>query len=403
MKKILHINATYASGSTGVIVEDIHRLCLSNGIISYVAYASSLQDKEIINGYKIGSILDHKLHSLLSRMHGKQGYFSSGATRKFIKWIISIKPDIIHLHNLHSSFINLNMLLDFIAKKNITTVITLHDCWFYTGGCTHYTHIECYEWKNICNQCPKSRKDFPAVFSYHSSQILEDRKKYFDNIPSLYVVGVSKWITDEARKSILKNKKSTTIYNGIDLNIFKYTFSELKKELKIEDKYVILGPASKWLQPENALLYNKLISKLDNNTVFILLGCPPNICLPNKVIAYPFITCKQELAKLYSIADVFVNCTHEESMSLINVESQACGTPLICYSNTGAKETVNTEFGRLIKTDDIEAMLHAIDEIKSQRMTENKREKLTQWIAERFEKTTNYHKYIDLYNTFMKP
>ena len=178
--KVMQINAVYGVGSTGVIVKDLHELCLQNGIESYVSYSTTNQKSEDIkNGYIIGGTLGKKIHAFLSRLGGKQAYFSSFATKKFIKHIKRIKPDIVHLHNLHSNYINMNMLLDYLGKSNTETIITLHDCWFYTGGCFHYTAAGCGKWLEGCGNCPKKMQDTPAILKDNSAKILSDRKNTF--------------------------------------------------------------------------------------------------------------------------------------------------------------------------------------------------------------------------------
>ena len=176
--RVLQVNAVYGVGSTGVIVEDIHNLSIEKGIESYVAY-STTNKSMVPNGYKIGNNLGKKMHALFSRINGMQAYFSTNATRKFLRYIDEIKPDIVHLHNLHSNYINLNMLLKYLAEKDIKTVVTLHDCWFYTGGCFHYTSSDCYKWLSGCGDCPKKIADTPAYLFDRSKDVLADRKEYF--------------------------------------------------------------------------------------------------------------------------------------------------------------------------------------------------------------------------------
>lgn len=155
--KVLQINAVYGHRSTGTIVRDIEHACYESGIECLVASP----DNEVLNarqGYRIGNSFDHKLHALLCRVKGKQAYFSKCATRALLKYMDCEKPDIVHLHNLHSNYIHLNMLLDYLAKRDIITIITLHDCWFYTGGCFYYSQIGCNRWLEKCGNCPKKIK-----------------------------------------------------------------------------------------------------------------------------------------------------------------------------------------------------------------------------------------------------
>lgn len=394
---VLQINATYASGSTGTIVQDLQQCCHNNGIDCYVAYAQShLPSSQIQNGYKIGNIFSNKLHALLARVNGQQAYFSYFPTMALLRYIRQLKPDVIHLHNLHSNYINLNMLLRFLARHNIATVVTLHDCWFYTGGCFHYTNVHCNKWQSKCGNCPKKRQDTPAYLFDLSSKILKDRYKYFSAIQNLTIVGVSEWITKECQKSVFKGKHCITIYNGIDTDVFKPTPSNLREEYGLKDKFVILGPASKWLDSVNKEVLQTVTENLDTDTVLLLFGCNQNIPnLPPNVKTIGFTRNKKELAIIYSMADVFVNCTREESLSCINLEAQACGTPVITFSNTGVSETVDGINSIRVANGNGEALSIALEERRKRSLIS--KDKLLKWVDEKFEEKVTYRKYIHLY------
>ncbi len=398
--KLLQINAVYGNGSTGVIVKDIHEICLKNGIDSHVAYSlSSISQQDIQNGYQIGSNFGKKLHALFSRINGKQAYFSRFSTKKFLKYIKKLSPDIVHLHNLHSNYINLNMLLDFLAKNDIQTVITLHDCWFYTGGCFHYTNANCFKWKDSCGNCPKKPDDTKAYFLDSSSKILRHREKYFSKIKHLTVIGVSQWIADEAKASILKNAEIVTIHNGIDLDFHKYTPSNLRQELGIDNNaFVVLGVANKWLLPINkdALLY--VTSHLPQNAIMLMVGCNESqrSNLPKNVIGIPYIQSREKLREVYSSANVFVNCTREESLSLVNVEAQSCGLPIITYRNTGAKETVDECTGFSVEDGNYVALTEKLLEIIAENPSSTDKKRST-FIENKFSLTNNQQRHIELY------
>ena len=217
--KVIQINAVYKIRSTGRIVFELHQFLLKNGIESYVA-CSDGNDKDEI--YLIGSNFEKKLHALMSRLTGLQGYFSRIGTKRLIKYMDQIKPDIVHLGNLHANYVNLPMLLRYLAQHDIATVITLHDCWFFTGKCMHYTVVRCQKWKDGCNRCPQLRADNKSWIFDRTSKIWKDKKTGIEAIPRLAVIGVSDWITNEARHSLLgKAKLIRRIYNWIDLDTFQ--------------------------------------------------------------------------------------------------------------------------------------------------------------------------------------
>ncbi len=401
--KLLQINAVYGYGSTGVIVKDIHEMCLNMGIESYVAYSTSVQTEDKIkNNYVIGNVFGKKIHALLCRISGKQAYFSTYATKKLLAYITELSPDIVHLHNLHSNYINLNLLLKYLADNHIKTVITLHDCWFYTGGCFHYTEAQCFRWADECGKCPQKYCDTPAYIFDSSKKILNDRRKYFNSLKNLTTVGVSEWISSEAKKSLLCNSDIRTIYNGIDLDFFKCTPSDIREEFGIKkDTFVVLGMANKWLLPINAEALEYFALKLPQDSIMLLVGCTDEQIkrLPVKVKGIGYVTDRIKLRNIYSASNVFVNCTREESLSLVNVESQACETPIVTYKNTGAKETVDNINSFSVATGDYIAMFEKVIKIKSTDKSECG-SKCRDFVKQKFDMYKNYGEYIDLYKKF---
>lgn len=398
--KVLQINAVYGQGSTGTIVCDIEKLCEESGIECYVASP----DKKVLkakHGYVIGNTLDHKIHALLSRIHGKQAYYSHIPTRNLIRWIDEIKPEIVHLHNLHSNYIHLNMLLHYLAEKDIKTIVTLHDCWFLTGGCFHYTAAGCDKWLTNCKNCPKKKEDTPAFFSKQSAKILADRKKFLLAIPHLYITGVSQWMANEALKTFLKDTPNYVITNGIDMEVFKPTPSDFRKRLGLEDKYIILGPASKWLLSVNKQVMAEFSSIMQPDEVLLLFGVTNAIDnLPDNIITYGYTKNREELAQLYTMVDVFANVTREDSLSLINVEAQACGTPVVTFNQTGPKETVDDINSFNVPVGDVHKLYEAVQKVRKQ-TTEDTVTQCVQFVHEKYEVYNTYKKYIELYKSII--
>lgn len=394
--KVLQINAVYGHGSTGVITRDIEQLCESSGIECYVA-SPDPKVRDAKRGFLIGNALDHKLHAVLSRINGKQAYFSRWATRRLLKFIDRIEPDVVHLHNLHSNYIHLNMLLQYLAKKDIRTIVTLHDCWFYTGGCFHYTAAGCMRWLEDCGNCPKKKQDTPSYLWDCSASILSDRKKFLLSIPRLIVTGVSEWISSEAKRTFFSNTPVVTIRNGVDLDVFKPTPSDFRCRLGLEDKYIILGPASKWLQPVNKSVLTYFSEHMQADEVLLLFGATDcSLPMPKNVRLYGYTKDREELAALYTCADVFVNTTREDSLSLINVEAQACGTPVVTFDATGPKETVDEVCGYAAHVGDSEQLYDFVSNVRAERK-DSFDEQCRGFVAANFEKGTNYQKYLNLY------
>jgi len=396
--KVVQINATYGQKSTGTIVRDIEMLCHSSNIECYIASPG----KEVLkarNGYRIGNIIDHKVHAVLCRVNGMQAYFSTLSTVCFLRYLDKIKPDIVHLHNLHSNYLNLNLLLKYLAKHDIATIVTLHDCWFFTGGCSHYTSVGCYEWMNKCGKCPSNAAVVSSIFKYRSDKVIEDKKKYLSAIPRLYVVGVSDWITNEWRKANIPCKQAITIHNGVDVNTFSPVTSNLKHQLGVENKYVMLGPAIKWLLPINKDVLDYFSNHMKSDEVLILFGVDDTKQkVSDNIMLIGYVKSPSELSKLYSCADVFVNTTREDSFSLINIEAQACGTPVVTFDQTGPKETVDEINSVSVHVGDsvrLYQMATAVKGIERYKLNCDCRS----FVCLNFNQQVNFLEYINLYNS----
>jgi glycosyltransferase involved in cell wall biosynthesis len=291
----------------------------------------------------------------------------------------------------------------------------MHDCWYYTGGCFHYTQANCFKWQLGCGNCPKKKTDTPAYFLDKSSQILADRKRLFDAIPNLTVTGVSNWICEESNKGIFRDKQVVTIHNGVDTNIFRPTsLKEIeatddlnKVEETLKGHFTIMGLAGKWIDPINRDAFFYIIKQMQPSDRFLLFGSNDgHVSLLNNIsiskeqrerlITFGYTTNRKQLAALYTMADVFINCTHEESFSLINVEPQACGTPVVTYANTGAQETVDNQCGFGVKTGEYHAMWEIITQIRRNGKGLYS-DDCIHWVKGKFDIQDNYQKYLDLY------
>lgn len=393
--RIVQINANYGFGSTGIITKDLQEICQKNGIDCEVIYTNARGN--VTCGYQIGNSFSNKLHALLSRISGKQGYFSVLTTIRLLYHLKKNEVGAIHLHNLHSGYINLPLLLKYAAKERVPIIVTLHDCWFYTGGCSHYTSVGCKKWMNDCGNCPQRYNEFAAYLWDGSSSILNSRKELFGNIKRLVAVGVSHWITEEASKTVFKNAICITIHNGIDTSFFHPTKTNIILKLGLNGKFIILAPANKWFLDINGDTLKYFASKLSGDMCMVFIGNGfDESRMTDKMFNCGFISSREEIRDIYSAADVLVNCTREESLSLLNLEVQSCGTPVVTYSNTGVKETVDGKCSFAVDDGVPEALWDAMMKIKSNgKQTYSKR--CVEWVKRNFDKENNYKQYIDLY------
>lgn len=399
--KVLQINAVYEYSSTGRNVKESNEYMLKKGIESYVA-APKLYGLRG-NSYKIGNKLDMKVHALLSRLMGLQGYFSAISTKKLIKYIEKLNPDIIHLNNLHGNYINIGMLLRYISKHDIATVITLHDTWFYTGKCCHYLEDNCYKWKNECGKCPAKKKYNKSWFFDFSRKMQRDKIKWFDAVKKLGVVGVSSWITEAAKESAILGNAAIieTIFNWIDLDKFKpHDTLTLRQELNIEEKFVILGIAQSWSAQKGLDIFIELSKFLPEDCLIILVGnaSEDTVKANTKIKFIGTVNDVNLLADYYSMADVFINPSIQETFGKTTAEALAAGTPVIGFNSTATPELVGRDgkCGVIVEKQETAEYLKAVEYIKAKTksyFTEPCRKRA----EENFDKAKNIEKYIDLY------
>ena len=347
-------------GSTGNIMCGISDVAKKRGITTYIVCPKSRSNskKKVDNQIFIGSVFERNLHLLLSRITGYNGCFSHIGTFRFIKKLDKIKPDIIHLHNLHNSYINLPMLFRWIKKRNVKVIWTLHDCWAFTGQCPYFDMVNCEKWKTGCNNCPKY-KDYPQSFVDRTRVMYKLKKKWFTGVKDLTVVTPSLWLAELVRLSFLKNYSVKVINNGINLDIFKPTEGNFRKENGVDGKKVIFGCASPWSERKGLDVFIKLADILTDEYKIVLVGLSQEQIktLPKNIIGIEITNNQQELVKLYTMADLFVNPTREDNFPTTNIESIASGTPVITFNTGGSPEIIDEKSGCAVKCDDIDALI----------------------------------------------
>lgn len=353
------LNTVYAVSSTGKIVKQISQLAEKRGYECLVAHR--YETKNIVypeNAVAVSSWQDCHIHNRISRLTMLRGCFSIFKTVSFLKKVKSFNPDIIHLHNIHGNFINLPMLFRFIKKSKVKVVWTLHDCWPLTGYCKYFDMVGCDHWKTGCGKCLQKRE---AVIDL-SSLMYKKKQKLFSNIGNMTIVTPSLWLAGLVKKSSLNKYSVKVINNGIDLSVFKPTDSSFKEENGLSGKKVILGVSFDWDKRKGIDSFLKLASDLPDDYRIVLVGTDnrTDSFLPDNVVCVHKTNNQQELAAIYSAADVFVNPTREENYPTVNMESLACGTPVVTFNTGGSAEIIDHTCGFAVEKDCYNDLLEKI-------------------------------------------
>ena len=359
--KVVQVNISANRGSTGKIAEQIGQTVLSHGGESYFAFGHHCNGTSSVP-IKIGTKCDDIVHPLVARLLDRQGLASSGATRHFLKTLEQIKPDIIHLHNIHGYYLNYKLLFEWLKEKKIPTVWTLHDCWPFTGHCAHFEKHGCFKWQAECGHCP-ALKDYPASWGFDRSRKNFALKKSLFGAYAGYLtlVPVSNWLEAYVRQSFLQKCDIRTIHNGIDIDTFSppsgQEITALREKYKCEDKTVVIGVAMPWYRAKGYDDFIRLSTMLPSEQyqlVMVGVSKQQKSELPGTIIAIERTQNQDELAGLYSMADLFFNPTYEDNYPTVNLEAIASGTPVLTYRTGGSPEAVTERTGHVIDQGNIE-------------------------------------------------
>ncbi|MFZ4521209.1 MAG: glycosyltransferase family 4 protein [Bacteroidales bacterium] len=396
MSTLLQINTVVNYGSTGRIAEDIGKTAMSNGWESYIAYGryDRPSRSKLI---RIGSDFDQKVHGLQTRLFDRHGLGSVAATRTFIEQVKRIKPGVIHLHNLHGYYLNIEILFGYLSASDIPVVWTMHDCWPVTGHCVYFDFVECHKWKTECGNCPQT-KSYPAsLVADRSRENFRLKKRLFASVKNMTLVPVSDWLAEIVRHSFLADFPVEIINNGIDTEVFKPVENrDLRAKYGLSDHFVILGVAGLWSPRKGLKDFIKLSQQLPDHTRIVLLGLDAHQLknLPENITGIVKTESVRELAELYSMADVYVNPTWEDNFPTTNLESLACGTPVITYRTGGSVESVSEGTGLIVEKGDINGLLLAIERVR----TKGK----ASYSANCVNRAKRYYRKEDRYNDYME-
>ena len=386
--KVLMINSVCGVKSTGRIATDLADMLTEQGHIVKIAYGrESVPEKYNKYAVKIGTDWDVRLHGAMARVFDNAGFGSRKATLKFIDFIKEFAPDIIHLHNLHGYYINVEILFEFLKEYNKPVVWTLHDCWAFTGHCSYFDLHKCYKWQTECSKCPQ-KKEYPAsLLLDNSRKNYIHKKKAFQGVNKLVVVTPSQWLAGLVKESFLQNYETRVINNGVDLTLFKPTDGDFRKRYNLEDKIIVLGVASAWGARKGLVDFIELRKLLDDRYEIVMVGVTEedkNI-LTKGMLGITRTDSVKELAEIYTASDIFVNLTYEDNYPTVNLEAQACGTPVLTYRTGGSVESVPEE--QVAEQGNLQDIVELIEKYEGKRAS----------VQSFYDKNIAFEKYIELY------
>lgn len=377
--KVVQINVTN-TGSTGAIAGSISQKVREEGGTAVGFFGRISGSKNDGSIYRVGGKLSLYSHIVLARL-GLNGHGSFFATLALRKKLLEMKPDVIVLHNIHGYYVNLKLLWKTLAELTDTKVYWfLHDSWCYTGGCAYYSAENCEKWKipetrggkeRHCGKCPYLTSDYPIAYVDTTRREFEFKRKLFTSLPEerLTLISPSDWLAGEVKRSFMGKYKCIVKHTEIDKTVFyRRSAEEQKAALEafgiprsaddeascygfsavpaVSLKKIVLSVAMVWdrrKQPDMVLKVARLLP----DHIFLIVGLKPaqikslrRLDVPANVIMRGRTSSREELAALYSAADVLLNASLEDNYPLVPLEAQCCGTSVVSSNMCGNPETV---------------------------------------------------------------
>ncbi|HAH56533.1 MAG TPA: glycosyl transferase [Bacteroidales bacterium] len=402
--KLLQVSSTLNTSAIGRIAEEIGQMAMKRGHESYVAYSDIGAGGSKSKIIKVGNKLDFYTHAFKTRVFDLHGYGSKSFTKKLIRKIERINPDVIGIHNVHGYYLNMRILFDYLKAANKPVVYTLHDCWSFTGHCCYFDFVGCDRWKTGCFDCP-SKRAYPASwFVDRSKENYAEKKVIFNGVENLTLVTPSDWLAKLVKQSFLSGYPLQVINNGVNTDVFKPVNQPgVREKYGIGNKKMILGVAYIWSHRKGLDEFIKLSKLLPSEYLIFLVGLKTEQInsLPDNIRGIARTENVEELAGLYSNADVFVNPTWQDNFPTTNIEALACGTPVITYNTGGSPEAIDKLTGIVVEKGDINGLKIAIETIGSQdrkTIRKNCRERALKL----FNKDDRFMDYLKLYEGLVK-
>ena len=391
---IVQINLSCTWGSTGKICDAVSRLLTQKGIENYTFYTYGDNPEAKTNYIKYGDFAYRKIQALKSRVLGNYGFNSVFTTSWLIKKLEEIKPDIVHIHNIHTHECHFEKLFGYLKKKKIKVFYTFHDCWAFTGYCPHFVMAKCDNWLNGCGDCVLRRRY--SWFFDKSAKNLARKRDALEGL-DLTVVTPSRWLAGLVKQSFLKDCPVRVINNGIDLSVFEPRDSNFKEKHNLQNKKIVLGVSMGWSEAKGLDVFVRLAQSLPSDYQIILIGTDDqtDAVLPDNIISIHRTQNQKELAEIYTAADIFVNPTREENYPTVNMEAIACGTPVLTFRTGGSPEMLDETCGFVVDCDDVDALEKEIIRICTEKPY-SKEACVAK--AKEFDKNKRFEEYIELYD-----
>ena len=367
--RIVQINTVYKTGgSTGRIAYEINQIAAELGNETYAIYGYETSEMPADNSLRLQGRIRRKWNILKTRVWPHHGFYNMHETKRLMKFLDNFRPDIIHLHNIHNSYINVKMLFSYIKQHHIPVVWTLHDCWSFTGWCAYFDMANCFKWMEGCHGICPCKHDYPKTWFFNlGQQNWNDKRQVFAGCDNLTIVTPSKWLANHVKNSFLKSYPIRVINNGVDLSVFKQNSSNVRDKYGItKNVKIVLAVMNNWEKRKGISFLLELPTHLKSDQILVIVGLTDKqlkVLPSERCLGIKRTDSVSDLAGLYNEASVFINPTLEDNFPTTNLEALACGTPVVTFDTGGSAESIDSETGVVVKKGDFENLLSSIQSV----------------------------------------
>ena len=361
MKNIAIINSVIEK-STGKIGYGLHQFLLSKGYNSFYCYGygDRMNDERL---YRIDYYFERYVHALKSRMFGDQGFHSTLATKRLIKFLKKKEIDTIYGIGIHGYYLNEKLFFEFVSKNNIKFIYIMTEEYAYLGKCGYSNG--CLNYKNGCGKCPQLKEYPKSLFFDRTKKIFEMKRKAYSSIEDIVFVGPEFTINSGKKSPLLSGKKTYILDESIDTNFYRpRQFDELKSSLGIKDDKIIIECIAPMSYERKGVKYFVELAKHfenDERFVFVHVGYDKNYCkLPSNYIAIGYERDQDRLAEYYSMADLFVFPSLLDTMPNACLEALSCGTPILCFNISGMHYLTDDIAGKYVQPRSVDELAQVV-------------------------------------------
>lgn len=387
-------------GSTGKIANGLQQYLRNKGAYTLFCYGRGEKcDSE--ERYRFCSQLDVKIHYIDTRLTGRLNASSKAATKRLIERLRKTKVQEIFIINLHGYILNEQLFLDYLVKDGIHVVYIMADESAFLGNCTYRNG--CKNYLDGCKFCPKLRGIQKLCGLHASEKAFETKHCAYNSLKNITFVGPEFVIKSAVTSPLLLAKRTEIVDEAVDLRInVPRDATALRDKLGISDNQIVIGCVAPFSYPRKGVRYLvEAAKRLENDSqyVFVQVGYDgkDKTGLPKNYIPIGYVSNQKELTEYYSLSDLFVFPSLQDTMPNACLEALACGSPLLCFNTSGmpymADETVMT----LVEARNVNQMVDVI--LNTKKKDEAVIKTCREYALKRFDNQKYFERLVEIMNS----